>query len=160
MNITCKSGTLFLKGEPDLHFPPALHHLLARSQGGGADLWSRDEKVLCHPRYHCHHHHHRRPRHHHHHQRRRINHHLSRLVRFLRGEYDRLGPFSWKEFATAFYFVSLVTLWFFQVGFAFCVQRSLHIFVSWPPLFVCILNFNFSILGASVHDRLGGILWQ
>jgi len=36
------------------------------------------------------------------------------MRRFLRGEYDRLGPFSWKEFATAFYFVSLVTLWFFQ----------------------------------------------
>lgn len=36
------------------------------------------------------------------------------MRRFLRGEYDRLGPFSFKEGATAFYFVSLVTLWFFQ----------------------------------------------
>merc|ERR1719369_249918 len=36
------------------------------------------------------------------------------LRRFLHGEYDRLGPFSFKEGATAFYFVSLVTLWFFQ----------------------------------------------
>ena len=40
------------------------------------------------------------------------------LLRFLRGEYDRLGPFSFKEGATAFYFVSLVTLWFFQVSIA------------------------------------------
>jgi len=36
------------------------------------------------------------------------------LRRFLHGEYDRLGPFSWKEFAVAFYFVALITLWFFQ----------------------------------------------
>ena len=58
------------------------------------------------------------------------------LLRFLRGEYDRLGPFSFKEGATAFYFVSLVTLWFFQVSIAgtfrnhcICISAIVCLFV-------------------------------
>ena len=35
------------KGEPDLHIPPALDHLLARSQGGGALLRTGTQEVHC-----------------------------------------------------------------------------------------------------------------
>ena len=72
------------------------------------------------------------------------------ILRFLHGEYDRLGPFSWKEFAVAFYFVALITLWFFQVQPCLCIC-------------ICVVlctYIHICISGASVHHWLGSLFWQ
>ena len=62
------------------------------------------------------------------------------LLRFLRGEYDRLGPFSFKEGATAFYFVSLVTLWFFQVRIAGTFRNHCNCILTIVCLFAFVVS--------------------
>ena len=45
MYYPTKLGHSETKGEPDLHIPLALHHLLARSQGGGTLLRTGTQEV-------------------------------------------------------------------------------------------------------------------